>query len=138
MAQHYEQKSLRYAQTCLARSVTLLVHGMAQAGVAERVTDYLIGMKLITEADETILAELREELPVVHTRTDGSILQTLVDSGLAESISEARRLVQSNAVALDGVKVSRESFTSEDFHERRLLIKKGKKFRDTALVELIQ
>ncbi|HEX8182349.1 MAG TPA: tyrosine--tRNA ligase [Candidatus Saccharimonadales bacterium] len=136
MAMHQADKSARYAQIQLARQVTALVHGAEQMEAAELVTQYLTGAQPIAEADERIIQILRSEMPVVSSSADGSLLEVLVSASLAASVSEARRLIQGNAVAINGEKVARETLQSSDFTNGRLLVKKGKKFRDAALVEL--
>jgi tyrosyl-tRNA synthetase len=136
MEAHTHDMSARHAQMHLAREVTKLVHGQEQTQLAELVTGYLTGASPVAGAEDNVLEVLRKEIPSVGTHEDGSILQALVDASLADSISEARRLLRGNAIALDGVKVDRETFAAIDFHNGRLLLKKGKKFSDTALVEL--
>ncbi len=136
MAAHVTDRAARHAQTELARQVTTLVHGEDQMQQAEVVTQFLTGAKPIQEADEAVLVVIRQELPVAKATATGSILQALVDSGLIDSISEARRLLQGNALSIDGVKTDRENFEASDFHAGRLLLKKGKKFKDSILVEL--
>lgn len=136
MAAHVADKAARHAQSHLAREVTKLVHGHDNMVLAEEVTEYLTGRKPIAEATSVALEALRAEIPSVAATETGSILQALMDSGLAESISEGRRLLQGKAISVDGMKVDREAFMAADFHDGRLLLKKGKKFKDTALVEL--
>lgn len=136
MEQHRSDPGSRHAQTQLAREVTRLVHGEEQMRQAEQVTAYLTGARPIAEADAATLDGIRQELPAARTSETGSVLQALVDGGQAASISEARRLLVGNAISIDGGKVTRENFEASDFHEGRLLLKKGKKFKDSILVEL--
>ena len=132
---HAQDKSARLGQNRLAREVTAMVHGEVQVDIAEQVTSYLVGKSLVADATEQSLQALRTEIPFVRANAGASILQAAVDGGLADSISEARRLLQGNAFSLDGTKVSREQFEASDFRNNRLLLKKGKKFKDTVLVE---
>lgn len=136
MERHNANRAERIAQTELARAVTTLVHGEEAMQFAELVTSYLTGKKPIGEADEAALAEIRQQIPAVKSPADGSIAEVLAASGLASSLTEARRLISGNAVALNGVKVVRDAFQAEDFQNGRLLLRKGKKFKDSALVEL--
>jgi tyrosyl-tRNA synthetase len=46
------------------------------------------------------------------------------------------RLRLENAVSINGEKVQRENFEADDFHDGRLLLRRGKAFKDSALVEL--
>ena len=136
MSEHRENPGARQAQTHLARAVTALVHGDEQMRQAELVTSFLTGKRPIAEVDEVTLAVVRQELADVITSETGSVLQALVDGGLAESVSDARRLLKGNAISIDGIKIARENFEAGDFHGGRLMLKKGKKFKDTILVEL--
>lgn len=136
ISRHDQNRSQRIAQTELARAVTTLVHGAAEMTVAERVTNYLNGKELIGEAGPTDLDALRKENSNVTTTERGSLVEALVASGLATSNTEARRLLQSSAIAINGQKVSRETFEPADFQNGRLLLRRGKAFKDSALVEL--
>ncbi len=133
---HQSNRSTRQAQKHLAREVTRLVHGDDAMMFAEVVTEYLTGARSIDTADTAVIDELRQEIPAVSMPADGSIVDALVWSGLAGSNTEARRLLADNAIAINGSKITREQFEDDDFKAGRLLIKKGKKFKDSALVEV--
>ncbi|TAH32513.1 tyrosine--tRNA ligase [Candidatus Saccharibacteria bacterium] len=135
MTAHNADPGARIAQTHLAVEVTKLVHGSDAMQAAEVVTSVLTGKRPIGEAD-SVLEELRREIPAVSANADGSILEALVGSGLASSNSEARRLVKGNAISVNGQKIARESFEASDFQNGRLLLRRGKAFKDSALVEL--
>ncbi|HSH56021.1 MAG TPA: tyrosine--tRNA ligase, partial [Candidatus Limnocylindrales bacterium] len=136
MEAHTAHRADRQAQKHLAREVTRLVHGDDEMMFAEVVTEYLTGARSVADADETILRELRQQIPTISAAADGSIVQALVETGLVTSNTEARRLLANNAIAINGAKVNREQFEPEDFAHGRLMLKKGKKFKDSALVEL--
>lgn len=136
MEGHRADPSARHAQTHLAREVTKLVHGIEAAELAEIVTEYLVGKRPVAEADEVALAGLRREVAAIQVAPGASIAETLVAARLAGSLSEARRLILSNGISVNGQKAQREQFVAEDFVGGRALLRKGKKFRDSALVEL--
>lgn len=135
MSQHRENPKARIAQTRLAQAVTTLVHGETEMLTAQAVTEYLINQD-VSKAMEHELVAIRKALPAVTAAADAEIADTLVESGLASSKTEARRLIKDNAIALNGAKVTREHFESGDFQNGRLLMRKGKAFKDSALVEL--
>lgn len=135
ISKHLQDPGLRHGQRSLAFEVTRLVHGQSLARQAERVTDYLTGRHSIDKADKKDLQELRREIPAIKAGSSGSIIETLVSSGLASSNTEARRLISGNAVSINGSKVNREQFEPSDFLSGRLLIRRGKAFKDSALVE---
>lgn len=139
IAEHRLQPRERIAQSRLALEVTQLVHGAEAAENAQAVTGLLTGIVAIGDADDAVLDIFRSEQPsyVVDADADAenSILTALTETGLATSNTEARRLLKDNAISINGEKVARETFQASDFTSGRLLLRKGKKFKDTALVE---
>lgn len=136
MHHHKEAPQVRTAQTRLAQEVTALVHGQEEMKRAEKVTELLTGKAPLSDAGAAALAVMRQEQPSVTTTETGSIAEALVGSGLAASNSEARRLLAGNAISVNNQKVSRENFEADDFVNGHLLLRKGKRFKDSALVEL--
>jgi len=135
MARHREDPSKRIAQTRLAIEVTKLVHGQEQMAIAQDVTDVLKGANIGVVGEESIEA-LRREIPSAHAAADGSIVEVLVTTGLAGSNTEARRFLKENAISVNGQKVQREQFQADDFKDGRLMLRRGKAYKDSALVEL--
>lgn len=132
MDEHQADPRQRIAQVRLAESVTTLVHGEESMKRAQLVTDFLTGKRDIGEADDQVMSEVRANIPAVKS---ASLVDSLVAGGLASSNTEARRFLADNAISLNGEKVSREQFEPQDFHNGRLLLRKGKAFKDTILVE---
>lgn len=135
MNEHRQNPSVRYAQTRLAEEVTRLVHGEEAMQRAKLVTAVLTGRKPLSEASN-VLDELRAEIPAVKASQDGSVIEALVGSGLASSNGEARRLIKAGAISLNGQKISDEKLNSELFEGGRALLRRGKAFKDSALIEL--
>jgi tyrosyl-tRNA synthetase len=135
MAEHAISPRERVAQKRLADEVTRLVHGEAIT-TARVVTHVLTGLTPVGDIEGEVIEELRKEIPSAKASADASIIDVLVESGLVVSKTEARRLLQGNAVSVNGAKVSRENFEATDFINGRLLLRKGKAFRDSALIEL--
>lgn len=135
IAEHRLQPRERIAQSRLALEVTQLVHGTEAAENAQAVTGLLTGIVAIGEADDAVLDIFRSEQPSYTAAVGDSILTALTETGLATSSTEARRLLKDNAISINGAKVMRETFQATDFASGRLLLRKGKKFKDTALIE---
>ncbi len=135
MRHHHENPSQRVAQQKLAESVTALVHGQEATNIAKRVTDCLTGRLNIGDAGD-VLDALRQEIPNVAATATAPLIDTLVSSSLAASNSEARRLLKENGISINGQKAARENFEPADFQNGRLLLRRGKAFKDSALVEL--
>lgn len=126
----------RVAQTVLAEELTRLVHGGDSSNQSQSVTKYLTGQASILEAETEDLEEIRQQVPSFASHIGGSVIEALVQTKLAVSNSDARRLLQSGAVYINGQNISREVFEASDSHNGRLLLRRGKAFKDSALVEL--
>ena len=109
----------RVAQKALAHEVTKLVHGEERTASVERVTSVLFGGADFHTLQESDLNELASEIPVVGMNK--SLIEVLVESGLAGSNSEARRLLESGAVSVNSEKV-----ITDKVIDSVSLIKKGK------------
>lgn len=109
----------REAQKALAREVTTLVHGKERFESVKRVTDVLFGRASFDELTDEDLDALGAEIPTVPTSK--TIIETLVESGVATSNGEARRLLTGGGVSVNGEKAS-EDVTLE----QTSLVKKGK------------
>ena len=120
----WEGAQLNKAKEILAYELTNLVHGEEEAKKAQ-------------DASRKIFANggISGNIPTTTYSKDEidagkDILTLLVDTGLAKSRGEARRLVQQGGVSVNGEKVNaiETSFTTSEFNEDGvLLIKKGKK-----------
>jgi tyrosyl-tRNA synthetase len=135
ITKHRENPKERFAQTRLAQEVTKLVHGEEQMKLAEEVTFYLTSKKSVAEASAEAVEAIRKELPNATAKAGDEITDVLAGTGLAASKSEARRLLAGNAIVINGEKTTKEKLEDSDFLNGRLLIRKGKAFKDSALIE---
>jgi tyrosyl-tRNA synthetase len=136
MRDHSKNPGSRSAQKNLARAVTEIVHGESEMKRAEAVTEVLTGKMPIGKAGSETLEAVRKEIPAGTTTKSGSIIEALAATRLASSNTEARRLIADNAISINGQKVDRETFREDDFQDGRLLLRRGKAYKDSALVEL--
>jgi tyrosyl-tRNA synthetase len=136
MTEHHTAPQKRLAQIRLAQEVTKLGHGAQALAFAVAVTAYLTGAKPISEADEEVLSEIRRQIPAVKTDAQALITAIVTASGLASSNSEARRLLVGRALYINGNVVTDDHFVDDAFQNSRLLIRRGKKYKDSVLVEL--
>lgn len=113
-----ENPAAREAQKVLAYEATKLVHGEDAASTVRKVTEVVFRTGDATQVGQDELEVLARELPVSEA-TD--LVEALVATGLASSNGEARRLIASGAVSLNGEKVTEESTLSKP-----TLLKKGK------------
>ena len=115
---HRQNPGARLLQKTLAREVTELIHGRERRESVEKVTSVLFGTTPIGELNEADLDELAREIPVVQP---GDIIEALVNAGMATSNGEARKLIQNNAVSVNGEKISQAVNV-----QTPSLVKKGK------------
>jgi tyrosyl-tRNA synthetase len=127
----------RAAQKKLAYEVTALAHGPDQAKKQEHIAQALFGGGELNSLDETEIATVREELPSLKVQPGTPVIEALVKTGLAASNSEARRLAQSKALYVNNQSFSKDHLEAGDFKNGRLLLRRGKAYKDSALLELV-
>lgn len=94
-------KSSRLAQKTLAYEVTKLVHGQKQALLARTTTEVLFGRGLFLKLSKNEISMLKKELLSAKVSKADSLADILVRVHLAESLSDANRLVTQGAIALN-------------------------------------
>lgn len=113
--QSAEAPHLRSAQKRLALEVTTLVHGAEAALGAISAAAALFGNGELESIDSEALRAALEELPNVTVSTDHLVAQALVDTGLVESLSAARRAIKEGGIYLNNQKVEDESATVQSW-----------------------
>jgi len=98
-------KAGRAAQKTLAYEVTRLVHGQAAADSVVRITSVLFGGGKVEDMSAEDVDQLKSELPTARFKDGDLVASALVETGLAVSVSEARRFMEQNGVALNGRKI---------------------------------
>lgn len=109
----------RAAQKALAEAVTTIVHGHERTESVQRVTGVLFGQTSFADLQPEDMDVLAHEIPVVGLGT--SVIDALTEASLVSSNGEARRLIDSGAVSVNGQKI-----TEDQRIEAVSLIKKGK------------
>ena len=116
---HAVNPGARSAQKALAREVTDIVHGTKRRESAERVTDVLFGGSNTKELSDEDIAVLAHEIPTALP--GNSVIEALTSSRVVSSNGEAKRLLSSGAISVNGEKVYEDRTM-----RNRDLIKKGK------------
>lgn len=129
-----DNRASRIAQKTLAYEVTKLVHGEEQANRQVRIAEAVVRQDAGSLHDDEV-ATLRQEMPHATAQAGADIADLLLEVGLASSKTEARRLLAENAIAINGQKIQKEILIDEDFASGRLFIRRGRAFKDSALVE---
>ena len=119
LAKHAENPGARYGQRQLAAMVTEVVHGADAAKSAEKITAILFGDGELSDLTTDELDLLAKSFP---TATKGAqLLDILVETGLASSKGEGRKLLSGNAISINGTKITEDQPVTE-----LSLIKRGK------------
>lgn len=120
----WEGSELNKAKEILGYELTKLVHGEEEAAKAQETSRNIFANGGVSGDIPTTTYEKAD------LDSGKDILTLLVDTKLAASRGEGRRLVQQNGISVNGEKVKAidATFTSADFNEDGvILIKKGKK-----------
>mgnify|MGYP002532509993 FL=1 len=115
------KKDIRKAKKLLAFEVTKLVHGEAEAKQALETAEELFNNNGISENMPSINIS-RKMLNI-------NIIDLLVETKIASSKSEARRLIEQNGISLNQEKINDINFivTDADLKDNALVLQKGKK-----------
>lgn len=130
-----ERPERRQAQRVLAREVTKIVHGDDDCSDAERVSELLFHSKysdLTLNDFETITHDAPTTRVSLMHEQSVSLIDLLVKTGLASSKSNARELVNSGAIRLNGVQVTDTQRTvskKDGYFERYLIISRGSRHK---------
>lgn len=120
LSEHKEHPELRLAQKALAKGVTEVVHGKANAEAIINLTELLFNRDT-NFADFTAdeITEFADYLPVATKGTN--IVDALIATGLADSKKKAREFLGQGAISVNGEKVKDEIELNQI-----AIIKKGK------------
>lgn len=120
LAEHEKAPEKRLAQRALARGATEVVHGHETAEAIENLTAVLFNRETdFTEFSEDEILEFAKYLPV--EKKGVSLVDALVDNGLAESKKKAREFIKQGAITINGEKVKDEVTVNQV-----AIVKKGK------------
>src|SRR5262249_21201342 len=125
-----QRPAAREAQRALARELTELVHGAAQAAAVVEASRALFGQGRLDELDMDVLSAALRETGTVPLGADATYAQLFEEAGLVASLSAARR-----TVAEGGAYVNNERLTDADavpdadrlLHGRWLVLRRGKR-----------
>ena len=116
---HAVNPGARSAQKVLAREVTDIVHGANRRESVERVTEVLFGGGDFRQLSDDDLDALSQEIPRVDVGV--GVIEALVVSGAVSSNGEAKRLLKSGSISLNGEKIAEDQAVNTTS-----LLKKGK------------
>lgn len=117
------KEDIRNAKKIMVFEVTKLVHGEEEALKVQQASEEIFSNKGNSQNTDTI--ELSKDV----LNNNSNVIDVLMLSGIFESKSETKRLIEQNGVSINGEKVkSIDMIITEDMLEdNALLIQKGKK-----------
>lgn len=132
MRSHHSDRSRREAQKKLAIEVTQLVHGRDACHSAVAASAILFDEFSPRQVEPRAFEALAREIPTVSlARTDGlSLVDAVVQAGLAKSKSEARRAIEQGGIYINQQRVkdpARKIEPPDWLTGGNLLLRKGKK-----------
>ncbi|MGL9769299.1 MAG: tyrosine--tRNA ligase [Sodalis sp. (in: enterobacteria)] len=118
------------AQYILAKEVTRIVHGEQGLAAAKRITASLFSGELanLTEHDFTQLAQ--DGMPMIHLKHGTNLQQALVAAELVPSRRQAKTLINSNAISINGQKQVTADYVfnaADKLYGQYTLLRRGKK-----------
>lgn len=135
MSKFAKDKSARVAQKRLAYEVTKLVHGEEVAKSQVHIADAL-QQQSISGLTPTEAKVLKEEMPGAVVKSSDSIVDILAKTGLVASNSEARTLLASGAVYINGEALPDGADSLKAYAGQTVFVRKGKVLKNTAVVEI--
>jgi len=133
-AEHTQAPERRVAQRALADHMTELVHGSAALEKAQRARDALFSGD-VSGLDAESLAQVFHDAPSSqHAKTElagagAELVELLVRASVASSKREARQLLESGAISVNGEKVGleRRLLDTDLLHGSMALVRRGRK-----------
>ncbi|MFP3464549.1 tyrosine--tRNA ligase [Leifsonia sp. SIMBA_070] len=125
-----EEPFRREAQRRLAFEVTALVHGVEATEATIAAAQALFGQGELSDLDAATLEAALRELPnTTRTEPHATVAQTLVDTGLTSSLSEARRAVTQGGVYVNNGKVddAEQAIGADVLPGDLVVLRRGKK-----------
>ncbi len=119
----------RYAQKELAKELTAIVHGQEGLDLALKLTDAFFSGD-IQSLSKNQLEVLFKDAQSYLSSTDTNLVDLLVDAKIAPSKREARQLISSNAIRINGNIVNDVDFTvskSDAIEETLTIIRRGRR-----------
>ena len=146
-AEHAEAPHLRILQKSLAEELTIWVHSEEDFESVMEVSELLFNKKVnhdfLMKINEKSLATVAEEIPSFKVakadlEAGVNIVELIVNGGVVNSNSDARRAIKGNALAVNKQKVaSHEVIVKADelLHGKYMMIDNGKKHKFMLIAE---
>lgn len=139
MKEFEKNKSSRLAQIKLADEVTVIVHGKEAVRQAKEHATTISSSTSSTSTSSSTTSTTTTTTtvpPHIPISKDRDIVSALVSSGLASSKTEARQLIKSGGVYINGKQTKKENFDLEDAQDGLIKLRRGKTLKNTVIIRL--
>ena len=128
MELHGRNPGRREAQKMLARLVTEIVHGKEAAERSIAVSEALFGERPLASLTPAEVEIVKHDAPSATVTFDMPVVDALVQTGLAASKSEARRLIEGNGISINDERIQNvdASLSPEHLDGGLALLKRGR------------
>ena len=117
---HKQKPELRIAQKALAKDIITFLHGKEEFDNAQEISKKIFR------------GENNDMMPTIEIIGSKNIIEVLVNSQLAPSKSEARRLITQGGIEVDKIKIVDPNYEIE---KEEVIIKKGKKIISKIIIK---
>jgi tyrosyl-tRNA synthetase len=132
---HMRNPGRREAQKMLAKLVTEIVHGVESAARVQTASEAVYGSAPISDLSPADLAVIKKEVPSASVSEGMTIVDVLIKTELVKSKADARRLIESGAVSINGENIDAADTVLDSTHFKGgiALLRRGKQ---TALLSI--
>ena len=130
MVEHLERPGARLAQRRLAEELTSCVHGEAEVAGAIAASQALFGQAELAEVPDSTLSAALREAGAVQVPFGTSLVDALVECGLVNSKSNARRAIADGGAYVNNERIEDVNFTLSVDHALAgswVVLRKGKR-----------
>jgi tyrosyl-tRNA synthetase len=134
--EHLADPKLRIGQKTVAKEVLIDIHGVEVFNKCEKIANALFTNSLDKLLHDELYEALQGTNVIYVNKATINILDALLESGLVKSKTEARRLVEQNAVSVNNIPIVDINFAIQkvtSYDNKFSYIKKSKK--DYCLIE---
>ncbi len=135
MELHTRNPGRREAQKMLARLVTEIVHGTESAIRVQTASEAVYGSAPLSDLSPLDLAIIKKEVPSAQVSVGMTVVEVLLLTELVKSKADARRLIESGAVSVNGESIDAVDsvLAPKHFQDGLALLRRGKQ---TALLSI--
>ncbi len=129
MNKHNKEPHLRFAQKTLAREIITDLHGKEEYEKALNISTILFEGE-IRKLDSSLIDNVFKNVPHYEISNDENIVDLLVNSSVCSSKREARELISSGSISINGEKITDLEFVISEYFaidNKYVVIRRGKK-----------